>query len=96
MPTRGHGVGPGGGGYCVWSNWEKLWRLFRPLKAIRRSVRRNRPTVTLDREAQGFSLMGRVPNISLILSRKLQMLTEREREKGGKTNINKDRKKKMW
>lgn len=61
----------------MWSKWKRWWWFFRPLRAIRSRVRRHRATVTLDRQAQTFSLMGRVPNVSLISADKLQKLKER-------------------
>lgn len=70
FPTRGHGLGPGGGGYFVWSSWESRWKwkkdllLFWPQITIRRRVKRQSATVTLDREPKEFSLIGRIPNSS--------------------------------
>lgn len=70
FPTRGHGLGPGGGGYFVWSSWESRWKwkkdllLFWPQITTRRRVKRQSATVTLDREPKEFSLIGRIPNSS--------------------------------
>lgn len=68
FPTMGHGVGPGGEGNAVRSRWESSFtlkgelRLFWTLMAMRPRAMRNRTTVTLDKDAERLSAMGRVPD----------------------------------
>lgn len=99
FPTRGHGLGPGGGGYFVWSSWESWWKwkkdllLFRPQITIRRRVKRQSATVTLDREPKEFSLIGRIPNSSSLI---LQVEILRDRERKVKAKKQKKNKKHIY
>lgn len=70
----------------MWSSWESRWKwkkdllLFRPQITIRTRVKRQSATVTLDREPNKFSLIGRIPNSSGLMLQ-VEILRDK-REKG--------------
>jgi len=75
LPTKGHGVGPGGGGgRGRWWRW--CIAVLRPLRVIRRRVRRHRAMVTPETSRQGRTPMGGIQMVSL-------MMPDTEHQAGG-------------